>query len=290
MLIVKRLYRWSYEATERFVFDSLLLRQFCRVYWEEVPDDTTLNRWANLIEPRTLEQIHERVVRLAREHKVTRGRKLRVDSAVVETTIHHPTDSSLLADGVRVVSRLLRRAKRVLGAGTDRGGEVFRTRMRSVRRLTQQLHRIARRKGEEAAEELPQAYRRLIQVAKQSCAQALQVGAALKGQTDRAATRLVDQLEEILPLVEQVIHQTERRVFGGEKVPATEEIVSLFEPHTQIIKRQKSGKATEFGRKMWLEEVEEPGQDDRYLAQSLTDHQRRLVPSRADFGLFCAKN
>src|SRR5712692_1495136 len=98
MLVVKRRYRWSYEDTERFVFDSLLLRQFCRVYWEDVPDDTTLNRWANLIQPTTLEEIHERVVQLARECKVTRGRKLRVDSAVVETTMHHPTDSSLLVD------------------------------------------------------------------------------------------------------------------------------------------------------------------------------------------------
>ena len=76
MLVLKRLYRWSYEDTERFVFDSLLLRQFCRIYWEDVPDDTTLNRWANLITPTTLEAIHERVVQLARERKVTWGRPL----------------------------------------------------------------------------------------------------------------------------------------------------------------------------------------------------------------------
>lgn len=287
MLVVKRLYRWSYEATEHFVFDSLILRRFCRVYWEEVPDDTTLNRWATLIAPETLEEIHERVVQLARERKVTRGRKLRVDSAVVETTIHHPTDSSLLADGVRVLSRLLRRAKTVLGTGTALGREAFRTRMRSVRRLTQELHRVARRKGQEAAEELTQTYGRLIRVAEQSRAQALRVAAALTNQADRAATRLIEQLEQVLPLVEQVIDQAERRVIHGETVPATEKIVSLFEPHTQIIKRHKSGKATEFGRKLWLEEVEggivsgyrileEPGQDDRYLAQSLTDHQRRF--------------
>jgi IS5 family transposase len=287
MLVLKRLYRWSYEATEHFVFDSLLLRQFCRIYWEDVPDDTTLNRWAKLITPETLEAIHERVVQLARERKVTRGRKLRVDSAVVETTMHHPTDSSLLADGVRVLSRLLRRSKRLLGAGAGLGKEVFRTRMRSVRRLTQELHRIARRKGEEAAEELTETYRRLLEVAHQTRAQAGQAAAALKGRGERAAQRLGEQLEQILPLVEQVIRQTERRVLHGEKVPAKEKVVSLFEPHTQIIKRHKAGKATEFGRKVWLEEVEggivsgyrvleEPGQDDRYLRQSLADHQQRF--------------
>jgi transposase, IS5 family len=287
MLVLKRLYRWSYEATERFVFDRLLLRHFCRIYWEEVPDDTTLNRWALLITPETLEKIHERVVQLARERKVTRGRKLRVDSAVVETTIHHPTDSSLLADGVRVLSRLLRRAKRVLGAGTDLGREAFRTRMRSVRRLTQELHRVARRKGEEAAAELTATDQRLIEVAEQSRAQAVQVAVALNDQAESATKRLARELERFLPLVEQVISQTERRVIHGEKVPAAEKLVSLFEPHTQIIKRHKSGKTVEFGRKLWLEEVEggivsgyrildEPGQDDRYLAQSLADHQQRF--------------
>mgnify|MGYP001353041627 CR=1 FL=1 len=287
MLVVKRVYRWSYEDAEHFVRDSLVLRQFCRVYLEAVPDDTTLNRWANLIGPGTLEEVHERVVQLARQLRVTRGRKLRLDSAVVETTMHHPTDSSLLADGVRVLSRVLRRAKTMLGTGTTLGKEVFRTRMRSVRRLTQELHRVARRKGEEAAEELKETYEHLIGVAKQSCAQAMEVAAALRGQAASWAARMTDQLERFLPLVEQTINQAERRVLQGKKVPAREKLVSLFEPHTQIIKRHKSGKATEFGRKLWLEEVEggiisgyrlleEPGQDDPYLAQSLTDHQRRF--------------
>lgn len=87
LLVVKRLYRWSYEEVEHFVSDSLVLRQFCRVYLEKAPDGTTLLRWANLIEPATLEALNERVVVLARELKVTRGRKLRLDSTVVETTI-----------------------------------------------------------------------------------------------------------------------------------------------------------------------------------------------------------
>ena len=101
LLVVKRLYDWSYEEVEHFVSDSLVLRQFCRVYLEKVPDDTTLLRWANLIEPATLEALNARVVTLACALKVTRGRKLRLDSTVVETTIHHPSDSSLLGDGDR---------------------------------------------------------------------------------------------------------------------------------------------------------------------------------------------
>lgn len=287
MLLVRRLYHWSYEETEHFVADSLVLRQFCRIYLEAVPDDTTLIRWAHLVRPETLDQINERVVQLARERRVTRGRKLRVDSTVVETTIHHPTDSGLLADSVRVVSRLLRRAKRVIGEGTTLGREVFRTRTRSVRRLTQQLHRIARRKGEEAAEELTDTYRRLIQVTEQSRRQAAEVIAALKDRTERDNQRLGEQLAQVLPRVDQVIDQTRRRVLQGETVPASEKLMSLFEPQTQIIKRQKPGTPVEFGRKLWLEEVEggivsgyrvldHPGQDAPHLPQSLTDHQRRF--------------
>ena len=150
MLVVKRLYRWSYAETEQFIGDSLVLRQFCRLYLERAPDDTTLIRWAKVIGPRTLEQVNERVVELARVLKVTRGRKLRVDSAVVETNIHHPTDSGLMGAGVRVLGRLLRRAKEVIGAAPELGQGVFRSRTRSVRRLAQRMHRVARRKGEDA--------------------------------------------------------------------------------------------------------------------------------------------
>src|SRR5258706_10354308 len=93
MLIVKHLYGWSYEQTEQWVSDSLVLRQFCRVYLARVPDDTTLIRWANQVRPETLEAVLAQVMRLALALKVTKGRKLRVDSTVVETTIHHPVDS-----------------------------------------------------------------------------------------------------------------------------------------------------------------------------------------------------
>jgi len=86
MIVVKHLYDWSYEQTEQRVSDSLVLRQFCRVYAQRVPDDTTLLRWANLIQPNTLQQLLDHVVDLARQHHVTRGRKLRLDSTVVATT------------------------------------------------------------------------------------------------------------------------------------------------------------------------------------------------------------
>jgi transposase, IS5 family len=258
MLVVKRLYGFSYEQTERFVNDSIVLRQFCRLYLESAPDDTTLIRWANTIGSETVASLNERVVELARSLKVTRGRKLRVDATVVETNIHHPTDSALLGDGVRVLSRLLRRAKKALPAEVagrlDK--EVFRTRNRSVRRVSQQLHRIARKKGEKAREELKEAYQKLITITQASCNQAKRVVGVLEQQDDVGAGRVLEHLEHFLGLVEQGIAQAARRVLYGEQVPATEKILSLFEEHTQIITRQKMGKPREFGRKVLIDEVD----------------------------------
>src|ERR671933_2503139 len=288
LLVVKRLYGWSYEEVEHFVSDSLVLRQFCRVYLEKVPDHTTLLRWANLIAPETLLALNKRVVALARGLKVTRGRKLRVDSTVVETTIHHPSDSSLLGDGVRVRSRLLRRAKTALQETTELGKAVFRTRSRSARRQVQSLHRLGRRKGEAARQAMRTAYTRLIAVAQKTRAQAARVCAVLQTRRAAPARRLREKFETFMPRLEQVIRQTVRRVLGGETVPAGEKIVSLFEPHTRIIVRHKAGKPVEFGRKLWLEEVEggiisgwrlldqAGGPDTAYLQPSLEAHRRRF--------------
>jgi transposase, IS5 family len=256
LLVVKRLYGWSDEETERFVTDSLVLRQFCRVYLQPVPDDTTLIRWANRIGPATVAALNDRVVALAQAARVTRGRQLRSDGTVVETPIRYPTDSKTLGDGVRVLSRLLRRARTVLGDGAALGQGAFRTRTRSVRRLTQELHRVARRKGEQAAEDLKQAYARLIGVARASRRQAERVATALRDQATDQGQRLAERVAQLLPLVDQAIAQATRRVLRGEAVPAEDKLLSLFESHTQAIRRHKPGKLTEFGRKVLLDEVD----------------------------------
>jgi len=306
LFVVKRLYKWSYEATEHFVGDSLVLRQFCRLYLQPVPDDTTLIRWAKLIGPDTLQQINNRVVELATQLKVTRGRKLRVDSTVVETNIHYPTDSALVGDGVRVLSRLLHKAKTMLGTTTELGKRAFRSRTRSVRRIAQQLHRVARRKGEDAAEELKHAYAKLLDIAQTSRKQATRVRDALQEQGSKQAQRIREQLDHFLPLVDQAIDQAARRVLHGESVPAPEKLLSLHEPHTQVIRRHKAGKPTEFGRKLWLGEVEGGiisefrllaeggGLDHPELPASLEAHQQRFgrPPNllAGDRGVFSLQN
>src|SRR3989442_4887330 len=95
MLILKHLSQWSYQQTQDRVDENLALRWFCRLYWAPVPDESTLIPWANTLRPETLHALNARVVKLARQAKVTRGRKLRLDATCLQTEIHHPTDSGL---------------------------------------------------------------------------------------------------------------------------------------------------------------------------------------------------
>jgi transposase, IS5 family len=191
-------------------------------------------------------------VALALERKLTRGRKLRTDATVVETDISHPTDSGLLNDGVRVLGRLLGKAKEVLG----QSGEEFRNRSRSAKRLAGSIAEGARRRGEEAKEASKEAYEQLVGVARASLKQASKVQQMLRSQEAPLSGRLADELARFEGLLERVVEQTERRVLKGESVAAGEKLVSLFEEHTAIVARGKAAKKTEFGRKVWLEEVE----------------------------------
>jgi IS5 family transposase len=284
MLVVKHLYNWSYEQTECFVADSITLRQFCRVYLASVPDDTTLIKWAKLLQPETLEQLLAHIVEMARRLKVTRGRKLRTDGTVVESNIHHPTDSSLLADGVRVLSRALGRARDVLErTATDVvqvAKEVFRSRTRSARHAAREIGRQARK----AKDRTRRVYRKLLRITRASVKQAREVAEALRKVATEETTQIAQHIAHFVPLVEQVIDQATRRVLHGEQVPVADKIVSLFEPHTDIIRRGKAGRSAEFGHKVWVDEVdggivssyrvlEGNPNDQAQWAPSLTRHQ-----------------
>ena len=282
LLVVQHLYAWSYAQTEHFVGDSLVLRQFCRLGLEPVPHATTLLRWANLVQPTTLHRLLDRVTVLARALKVSRGRKLRIDSTVVASAIHYPTDSSLLADGVRVLSRLVRRARGWLGWKARRLG---RDRTRSARRLARRIQEsTAVHAARSSQAERPALYRRLLAVARASLRQAERVQQLLPVRSGAADQRLCAALAHFPPLVQQVVQQTERRVLAGERVPATDKLVSLFEPHSVVIRRGKTHLPAEFGRKVLLDEVDGglvsryvvlPGNppDAPELAASLAHHQ-----------------
>jgi transposase, IS5 family len=234
------------------VADSFVLRWFCREYFRRVPDATTLLRWAQTIQAETLHQLNDRAAQLAAQARVTRAQKLWVDGTVVETTIHHPTDSGLLGDGVRVLTRLIKRAKPLVDAALVSTRDAFRDRTRTMRRTLSALHRLVRQKGEAVEAEQRELYQQLLQTTEQALKQAQQVQRALvarlRGKWEAAreqvqAERLRQAVERFVPLVAQVIRQARTRVLAGGKVPAQEKIVSLFEPHTRIRPSAQDGRA-----------------------------------------------
>src|SRR6266478_8229550 len=108
LLVLKHVRNWSYAVMEREVRANLVYRQFTRVGAAKVPDAKTVGKLGIALGPHIIEQIHRRVVAIAQEHKIVQGRRMRVDTTVVETDIHYPTDSSLLDDGVRVLTRAMK--------------------------------------------------------------------------------------------------------------------------------------------------------------------------------------
>jgi transposase, IS5 family len=275
LLVVQHLYAWSYQETVERVADSLVLRWFCRVYFQRVPDKATLLRWAATIRFETLQALLDRSAVLAKQAKVTRARKLRIDSTCVQTPIHHPTDSGVLGDGVRVLSRLILRAKPLALPALAGVRDAFRSRVRSARHVLQQLHRVRqgsqRGNGEEATTAQRALYTRLLEMTRQTVRQAQRVRAALEGlqppapggvaQThppvrEREMRRLQAQFDRFLPLVQQGMQQARARVLDGQPVPATAKVLSLFEPHTRVVVRRKLGAPIEFGRQVVLDEIE----------------------------------
>ena len=174
----------------------------------------------------------------------------------METPFHHPTDSTLLYDGVRVLSCTLTKAKHVLQATPALARQVLRDRTRSAKRYMKRIMEAGRQRGAEAADRMQTAYQRLLDITLATMRQAQQAGTLLKAQALQVGQKLAKTLEHVLPLVGQVVTQTTRRVLQGEVVPASEKLVSLFEPHTAIIRKGKPGKPTEFGRVLWLDEVD----------------------------------
>ncbi len=241
----------SYEETERQVSDSLRLRQFCRVYLNAVPDDTTLIRWANLIKPKTLEKFNERIMQLAIERKVTRGRKMRTDGTVVESNIRPPSDGRLLADSVRVLARTVARGQTILKTAGKKVQDGFEDFTQNAKGFAHKIGETLRSKKKEAQEAGRQQYENLLEMTEQTIDWAVQTQKQLQKQSEQKAKRLAETLKHFIPLARQVIDQATRRIMEGEQVPAAEKIVSIFEEHTDIIvaarKRNQSNTDTSSG-------------------------------------------
>ena len=308
LLVLKHMRNWSYGVLEREVRANLVYRDFTRVGGAKMPDAKTMGRWGMALGPEVVEQIHERIVQIARDHRVAAGRRMRVDTTVVETNIHYPTDSNLLGDGVRVLTRTMKKITAIAGAA----GAQLRDRGRSVKLRVLEIARAARAKGHQNSERLAQAYRRLLTATGRVVGQARRFAKDIDDGVKRAADGprqsvlqgLRRQLASMVPLVQQVIRQTKARVFAGD-THAEGKIVSLFEPTTEVIRKGKAGKPTEFGKMVKLQEAEnqiviayevynQRPSDQDILMTAIETHQARLgrMPQlvAADAGFYSAKN
>ena len=305
--VARRLMGWGYRQAESEVAGSAKWRWFCRVYSQPMPDHTTLRDREALIRPTTLKRLNARLVAVAQAGGVTRGAQLRMDGTVMETAIHYPTDSNLLDDSVRVLGRSLARARLLLRPPlADK--HLFRNRQRQAHRLAREIaQRLRGQKGQTTLKKkAEQQYRQLVALTETTLAQVEAVLVKLQAKAKRSAQALVDSLQHYLPLVRRVIRQTRRRVFDGQSVPAAKKLVSLFEPHTAVIRRGKTPpRDTEFGRKIWYSEVDgglisdyrllrgNPP-DDQQWAPSIDQHQKLFGHppqlATADRGVFSPAN
>jgi IS5 family transposase len=260
LLLLKHMRNWSYHVLEREVRANLVYRQFTRVGAQKVPDAKTLGKLALALGPEIIEQIHARVVAIACEKRIVRGRRLRVDTTVVETDIHYPTDSSLLGDGVRVLTRTMQRITKIAG----RAGIRLRDRTRAVGYQVRQIARASRsRVVQQGQERLKACYRKLLYHTARVVGQAKRFAEEVATGRKRARG-LLEQLrleanraylERMIPRVRQVMHQARERLFkGNTHVPG--KLVSLFEPHTEVIRKGKASKPTEFGKMVKIQEAE----------------------------------
>lgn len=307
MLVLKRLRGWSFDETEREVRASLVYRKVVRVYFEKVPDAKTLLRLSAVIGGEGVEAIHGRLLEIAHEQKLIAGRRARVDTTVVETEIRYPTDSRLLADGVRVLTRTLKRIEQASGVV----GAKLRERMRATTHRVLEISRAARSRGGDAKQRLAQGYRGLLAVVRSTVRDAERVSAEIANGTRvigehaaKLAGKAAAELSRTLPLVRRVIAQTRARVFKGD-VHYRDKLFSLFEPHTEAIRKGKASKPTEFGKLVKIQEAEnqivvdyqvfDQRPEDRTLVAPSIDAHRRVfgqVPQllAADRGFWSPAN
>ena len=286
LAVVRRLMGWGYRGLAEEVNVSAGWRWVCQLYAQPMPNFRTIRDREALLKPKTLRLMNARVIEMGLALGITTGHRLRLDSSVIETDIHYPTDSWLLDDAARVISRLVRQARDLLRPRARADKVWFRDRHRQAHRLARQIAELSRKNAKNTGKSSLKWYAQLLGLVETLRAQVAHLQPRLAGLSDVAAAGLNEMFDHYLPLVQRVLDQTRRRVLQGEAVPACDKVVSLFEPHTDIICRGKAKpKDTEFGHKVWYAEVDggliseyqllkgNPS-DENYVLPSVQHHRR----------------
>jgi IS5 family transposase len=250
-----------------------------------VPDATVLARIAQALGGEVIAQLHERLVTIAQQKGALQGRKMRVDTTVIETNIHYPTDSSLLGDGARVLTRTMKRIEQQSGKLKRK----VRDRTRSVNKRVRTIAMASRQSATGSEERRKKQYRELLRYSRQilnDSQRVIEEVQQMPAKRKKGLRRLTERLSSMAERVRQVVKQTKVRVFQGiTQMPG--KVVSLFEPHTEIIRKGKASKPTEFGKLVQVQEAEnqiithyevfEQRPSDRELLLSSVEAQIRKV-------------
>jgi IS5 family transposase len=252
-LILMRVKNWDYRELRERINDGYTLRKFTAFYSQPVPRHNAFNQAFNRLSSATVERLNDAIIEAAVDDGLEDGQKLRVDTTVVETDIHWPTDATLLWDTVRVLTRLIGRLREILPREVPR----FPSRKRAARKRMQKLQRMT---ASERASQQVRTYKQLLAITEEVLANARRTLKATARSRGKTATdtltieELRNDLTDYCPLGDRVADQARRRVLNGEQVPASEKLYSIFEPHTDLIKRGKINKPIEFGHKVFLAE------------------------------------
>ena len=308
LFVLKHLQSWSYATLEREVRANLIYRDVPRIGGEAVPDAKTMVRLGQALGPELIQQLHARIVQVAREERVVTGRKMRLDTTVVETNIHYPTDSSLLGDGVRVLTRTMQQIQAEVGSA----GTAVRNRLRSVTHRLIEIGRASRGRGAGALARQQAGYQKLMAITRRVLGQAKRVAQEVRQGIKRAGTLLgqvvveglAQHLEDVRALTRRVLAQTQARVVEG-NTHFPHKVLSLFETATEAIRKGKAAKPTEFGKLVKIQEAEhqivtdyavyaERPTDQSLLLPAIAQHQvifgRPPELLAADAGFFSAEN
>ena len=243
--VLKQYKQYSYRELWERLKDGVSFRWFTRFYADSIPHYTTLQKAIKSIKSETLAQINEALILYAQEKKKEKGTSLRVDTTVVEANIAYPLDSRLLWDSIRVLTRVMERSRQKIP-------EINFAFAKRTRRAKKLCYRIAMAKGPNAKRNRHRFYKDLIKIANEVLVMGKRCLKQMSKDPYPNTLPFSEQLDHYLTMSAVAIDQCERRVLNGEKVPASDKIVSIFEEHTDIIKRGKSQSPTEFGHKVLI--------------------------------------
>lgn len=242
----------AYRDTVIRIENSEFLRNFVRLGPKTTMDYTFLCKAFCCLSPQTWKEMNRALSHYAMEENKISSNKLRMDTTVYESNIHYPTDSSLLWDVYRVLSRIMKN----IGSDMAAAGLTHRFHTKKVKKLMFYIARSAGQKGKGKKRQVSSKYRVLIERVQWITEVAQNVCEKLPVK-DISTMTVITALESYIAVGRKVINQAKRRVLQGEKVPASEKVYSIFEEHTEMIKRGKAAKPVEFGHKTLFAETKE---------------------------------